>query len=351
MPAMRSVPASLVLLGVVIALVAAWGGIVAFVGPTFGFSGDGSDAWRWTASHLFLALLPGAVAFVAGLLLIVIAPRTIDGRGRADLFLLGIVSVLCGAWFVVGPWAWPVLRTVHPYFVAAPPFRTLTVELGYALGPGLLLVLCGGIVVGWGIRHQRPIAPIYPAYPAYAPMPTVPPGVPAPVNATPDAAMGWPPSSDPVQPVAPMQPAVVQPAAQPMAPMQPPAADAATGVVPGQGSPGAPTGERPAEPDPTLTGAVPQVRPVPAEPTEPARWSTRPVPPAPWSPEPMPEPTTSTPQVQPEPWEAEPSVSAEPAQAEQAQPEAAQSEQAQPEPAQPEPPASGQAEEPPAAGP
>ena len=254
-PTMRSVPASLVMLGVVIALVAAWGGVVAYVGPSFGFSGDGSAAWRWTASHLFLALLPGAVAFVAGLLLMVIAPRTIDGRGRADLFLLGSVTVLCGAWFTAGPAAWPVIRAVHPYFVAAPPFRTLTVQLGYSVGPGLLLVACGGMAIGWGIRHQRPIAPLYPAFVA---VPTTAPVLPGPPAGDPGTTVGWPAQPQPQ----------VQP--EPQTQWQPVVA------VPGQVD------------DPTLTGAVPTVRPVPTEPTERAWRSTRPVPLAPAGPGPWP---------------------------------------------------------------
>ncbi|HEY5245842.1 MAG TPA: hypothetical protein VIJ60_09260, partial [Acidimicrobiales bacterium] len=152
--AARSVPASLIVVGVIIALVAAWGGIVAYVGPTFGFSGDGSAAWRWTSSHLFLALLPGILGLVAGLLLICVAPLTAEGRGRADLVLLGGATVVGGAWFAIGPWAWPVLRSVGPYFVVATPLRVLTFELGYALGPGLVLMACGGFVIGWAARHR-----------------------------------------------------------------------------------------------------------------------------------------------------------------------------------------------------
>jgi hypothetical protein len=167
----RSVPASLVMVGVVIALMAAWGGIVAYVGPTFGFSGDGSAAWRWTSSHLFLALLPGILGLVAGLLLICVAPITAGGRGRADLVLLGGATVVSGAWFAVGPWAWPVLRSVGPYFVVASPFHELTFELGYALGPGLVLMAGGGFVIGWAVRH-RPTAAAPAGLPTLAAMPT-----------------------------------------------------------------------------------------------------------------------------------------------------------------------------------
>ena len=33
--------------GVIAVLVSAWGGIVPYVGPLFGYSGDGSGAWHW----------------------------------------------------------------------------------------------------------------------------------------------------------------------------------------------------------------------------------------------------------------------------------------------------------------
>jgi hypothetical protein len=176
----RPVPASLIVVGVVTTLVAAWGGIVAYVGPTFGFSGDGSAAWRWTSSHLFVALLPGILGLVAGLLLIAVAPLTAGGRGRADLVLLGGATVVSGAWFAVGPWAWPVLRSVGPYFVVASPFHEMTFELGYAVGPGLVLVACGAFVIGWAVRHRPTAVP-----------PAAPPALVAVPQAAAPAEPGW----------------------------------------------------------------------------------------------------------------------------------------------------------------
>jgi hypothetical protein len=204
--AARSVPASLIVVGVIIALVAAWGGIVAYVGPTFGFSGDGSAAWRWTSSHLFLALLPGILGLVAGLLLICVAPLTAEGRGRADLVLLGGATIVGGAWFAVGPWAWPVLRSVGPYFVVATPFRVLTFELGYALGPGLVLMACGGFVIGWAARHRPDAAP------ATVPAPVSPTLVAVPM---PDGGTGAPVAGAPVAGVPQGEPTVGAPPAPP----------------------------------------------------------------------------------------------------------------------------------------
>src|SRR5574340_782616 len=60
---MGTVPAAGIgTLGVLTLLVGAWGGIVPFVGPIFGFSADGTVAWYWNMPHALLWLAPGAAA-------------------------------------------------------------------------------------------------------------------------------------------------------------------------------------------------------------------------------------------------------------------------------------------------
>lgn len=56
------------LLGLLVVLLGAWGGIIAFVGPTFGYRASKSGSFAWTAPHVFLYLVPGAVAIAFGLL-------------------------------------------------------------------------------------------------------------------------------------------------------------------------------------------------------------------------------------------------------------------------------------------
>ena len=157
----RLVPAGLGLVGVVAVLVAAWGGIVPFVGPAFGFSADGSASWQWTASHAWLGLLPGGVAVLAALLVLAAVPRASAGAGRPELLFAGVVLVLCGAWFALGPLVWPVVRDAPAYFTAGTPFHELMGRLGYSIGPGLVLCLCGGFVVGWATRHRRPVVALH----------------------------------------------------------------------------------------------------------------------------------------------------------------------------------------------
>jgi hypothetical protein len=139
--------------GIVAVLVSAWGGLVPFVGPVFGFSADGSGSWHWSLAHAVLALVPGAVGVVVGLFVIAEARGIAVGRGRFTLASAGTVLMVCGAWFAIGPLAWPVLASTGTYFVSGSHLTALEHELGYSIGPGLVLVFCGAFVAGWASRH------------------------------------------------------------------------------------------------------------------------------------------------------------------------------------------------------
>lgn len=145
--------------GLLTLLVGAWGGIVPFVGPLFGFSGDGSGAWKWNLPHALLSLAPGAAAVIAGLL-VMAAGGTLYRPG--GLKLGGLVAALCGAWFVIGPVAWPVLEHAR-MFVGASPMRELAYWVGYSLGPGTLLAALGAFVLGRPAPEPRVLAPDLPA--------------------------------------------------------------------------------------------------------------------------------------------------------------------------------------------
>lgn len=135
-------------------LAGAWGGIVPFVGPTFGFSADGSGSWYWDLSHTLLALIPGAVGCLVGFSLM--GYSISRSRSFLGLGLIGLLAAASGAWFVIGPFAWPVLYSTKAYFVTATPLRELAYLVGYALGPGLILAIVGG--VAWGSETARAVA-------------------------------------------------------------------------------------------------------------------------------------------------------------------------------------------------
>jgi hypothetical protein len=140
--------------GLVAVLVSAWGGIVPYVGPAFNYIGDGSGSWHWNLAHAVLALLPGTLGVLLGLFVIAESRDiTVDG-GRLSLAMAGTMLMICGAWFAIGPLAWPVIADSGPYFVAAPHLRLLADEVGYSIGVGLVLVACGAFVDGWASRQE-----------------------------------------------------------------------------------------------------------------------------------------------------------------------------------------------------
>lgn len=151
--------------GVVVVLASAWGGIVPYVGALFGFSADGTGSWYWNSPHALLALVPGALGVVLGLFVIAESRGVTVGRGRLSLATAGTVLILCGAWFAIGPFAWPLLSSQGTYFAASSHMRLLTYELGYSVGVGLVLVMCGGFVAGWASRHSPKSAVIAEAPP------------------------------------------------------------------------------------------------------------------------------------------------------------------------------------------
>jgi hypothetical protein len=140
--------------GVVAVLVSAWGGIVPYIGPLFNYSGDGSLAWHWNLAHAVVALAPGALGVLLGLFVIAESRGIVVGKGRLSLAAAGTLLMVCGAWFAVGPLAWPVLSNGRNYFVASTHLHVLAYEVGYSIGTGLILVVCGAFVDGWASRHQ-----------------------------------------------------------------------------------------------------------------------------------------------------------------------------------------------------
>jgi hypothetical protein len=142
------------LAGLLAMLVGAFGAIVPFAAPGLGYSADGAPSWFWDLSHVVLWLVPGAAAFAAGAVVLLFVGPTSRGRGRFGVALAGMLTMVCGAWFVIGPLAWPVLRNSAGVFVPAAPLRELGYQTGYSLGPGAVLLLLGGLVVGWGMRGR-----------------------------------------------------------------------------------------------------------------------------------------------------------------------------------------------------
>jgi hypothetical protein len=82
--------------GLLILALGIWGGIIAFVGPYFGFTLGPNHAWTWTTARLWLDVLPAAAAVLGGLVLLDSGPRALGRFGA-------MLALLAGAWFAVGP--------------------------------------------------------------------------------------------------------------------------------------------------------------------------------------------------------------------------------------------------------
>jgi len=151
-----SVPAGgLAVIGVLSLMIGAWGGVVPFVAPSFGLSAAGTVSWYWNLQHSLLWVMPGALATVCGLAMLGIIPRAYAGFGRLGSAVTGLVVAVCGAWFVIGPLAWPVLERSGGVFVPASPIRELGYQVGYSLGPGVLLAMLGTFAMGWAVRSRH----------------------------------------------------------------------------------------------------------------------------------------------------------------------------------------------------
>ena len=133
-------------------LLGAWGAIVAFVGPAFGFRATAVSPWQWTTDNWLLHLVPGAAGVLAGLIVLSWVPLAVAGARNA-LRLAALLAVGAGAWFVIGPAAWPAFETSSAYQVAATGLGAFLYRVGANLGPGFLLAVLGT----WVLRASSPI--------------------------------------------------------------------------------------------------------------------------------------------------------------------------------------------------
>ena len=81
--------------GFLIALLGIWGALIPFVGPYFDYSFGTNSTWHYTADRLWLNILPGALALLAGLLLLTASRRTTGSLG-------GWLAVTAGTWGTIG---------------------------------------------------------------------------------------------------------------------------------------------------------------------------------------------------------------------------------------------------------
>jgi hypothetical protein len=145
--------------GLLAALVGAWGAISVFVGPLFGYRPTSADAWTWTTQNWFLHLLPGAVAVVAGLMILSASPSRRRAGTGAPIGLAALMIVAAGAWFVIGPALWATFESGQPFATGTSSWTSFLNQVGSSLGPGLLLAVLGGMALKAVIA--RPAATVH----------------------------------------------------------------------------------------------------------------------------------------------------------------------------------------------
>jgi len=138
--------------GFLLVLLGAWGALIPFIGPNFDWAFTPDQEWVWTTGRGWLEVLPGAVTAVGGLLLL-------GSRNRFTAMLGGWLTVLAGAWFVVGrALAGPLGIGDAGTPVAATEAKRVALDLTYFYGLGALIIFLGAIALGrLSIRSARDI--------------------------------------------------------------------------------------------------------------------------------------------------------------------------------------------------
>ncbi len=132
--------------GLLAALVGAWGALSVFVGPYFGYQPTSADAWSWTTQNWLLHLVPGAAAVLAGLMILSASPGRHRRAGHgAPIGLAALILVCAGAWFVIGPALWPTFESGQPFATGTDAWTSFVNQVGSSLGPGILLAMLGGM--------------------------------------------------------------------------------------------------------------------------------------------------------------------------------------------------------------
>jgi hypothetical protein len=142
--------------GLLLVLLGLWGALIPLVGPYFHYAYTPDTAWKLTQGRLWLEIVPGAAAFVGGILVLVSASRPTAMFG-AWLAAAG------GAWFALGTVLspiWPAAATLN----AGSPAGTTTLirqleHLGFFTGLGVVIVFIAALALGRltvvGVRDAR----------------------------------------------------------------------------------------------------------------------------------------------------------------------------------------------------
>lgn len=129
--------------GFLLILLGAWGGVILFVGPYFNYGFGPDKTWMWELNRLWLNVLPGAAAVLAGLILLGFAEQI-------SMAAAAWLAIVAGAWFAVGAplsmfWHHRVMATGAPMGGA---HRQALEFVGIYYGLGAAIVFFGALALG-----------------------------------------------------------------------------------------------------------------------------------------------------------------------------------------------------------
>jgi hypothetical protein len=136
--------------GISVMILGAWGALIPLVGPWFHYAFGNYQAWHVTSNRIWLDIIPGAVAFIGGWMLLTSSHRTSGLFG-------GWLAVLAGAWFAIGP-AVSLLWHKAGNPIGAPTgghIRQAIEWLGYFTGLGALIVGLAAFAMGRYFSRPR----------------------------------------------------------------------------------------------------------------------------------------------------------------------------------------------------
>jgi MFS family permease len=141
--------------GILLVLLGAWGGLVPFIGPHFGYAYTPNATWTMTAGRLWLEVVPGAVAVIGGLILLSSTSRVLG-------LWAGWLTAVAGAWFAVGPVVSPLLGSGAPQPgspVGGSTLSSVVEEIGFFTGLGVVIVFLAATALGRfsviGVQEHR----------------------------------------------------------------------------------------------------------------------------------------------------------------------------------------------------
>ncbi len=145
--------------GLLIALLGAAAALIPLVGPYFDFTPRDVDAWDFTSDVFWLSVVPGAVAFISGIML--------AGAGsRATGALWGWLAMASGVWLLVGSSVWLVEDTLGYMNLAE---TSAGEQIGFFYGPGAAITALAAFALGRmtirghrdpGVVDERPLADV-----------------------------------------------------------------------------------------------------------------------------------------------------------------------------------------------